>query len=69
MQRRTSGSHGRKISRGVNFGWGMVAHIYPGGKLKLDQTNAGGAGGSSPTFRGAQCARADGEDVNIRSSA
>ncbi|WP_353070806.1 hypothetical protein [Tunturiibacter gelidiferens] len=27
------------ISRGVNFGWGMLAHIYPGGKLVLDQTN------------------------------
>jgi hypothetical protein len=25
----------------VNFGWGMLAHIYPGGKLVLDQTNAG----------------------------
>jgi hypothetical protein len=30
------------ISRGVNFGWGMLAHIYPGGKLELDQTDAGG---------------------------
>lgn len=30
------------ITRGVNFGWGMLAHIYPGGKLVLDQTNAGG---------------------------
>jgi hypothetical protein len=29
------------ISHGVNFGWGMLAHIYPGGKLALDQTNAG----------------------------
>jgi len=27
------------ISRGVNFGWGMLAHIYPGGKLALDQTS------------------------------
>jgi hypothetical protein len=25
----------------VNFGWGIVAHIYPGGKLLLEQTNAG----------------------------
>jgi hypothetical protein len=32
-----------KISRGVNFGWGMLAHIYPGGKLELDQTNVGGS--------------------------
>jgi hypothetical protein len=30
------------ISRPVNFGWGMLAHIYPGGSLVLDQTNAGG---------------------------
>ncbi|NYF89204.1 hypothetical protein RBB79_06610 [Tunturiibacter empetritectus] len=29
------------ISRGVNFGWGMLAHIYPGGKLVLDQTSVG----------------------------
>jgi hypothetical protein len=29
------------ISHGVNFGWGMLAHIYPGGKLALDQANAG----------------------------
>jgi hypothetical protein len=31
-----------KIFRPVNFGWGMLAHLYPGGKLALDQTNAGG---------------------------
>jgi hypothetical protein len=30
------------ISHGVNFGWGMLAHIYPGGKLALNQTDAGG---------------------------
>jgi hypothetical protein len=30
------------IFRGVNFGWGMLAHIYPGGKLVMDQTNVGG---------------------------
>jgi hypothetical protein len=30
------------IFRGVNFGWGMLAHIYPGGKLVLNQTDAGG---------------------------
>jgi hypothetical protein len=29
------------ISRGVNFGWGMLAHIYPGGKLALSQTSIG----------------------------
>lgn len=26
----------------VNIGWGMVAHIYPGGNVTLQQTNAGG---------------------------
>lgn len=31
-----------RISRAVNFGWGMIAHIYPGGKLTLEQTDAGG---------------------------
>jgi hypothetical protein len=30
------------IFQGVNFGWGMLAHIYPGGKLALEQTDAGG---------------------------
>jgi hypothetical protein len=30
------------IFRPVNFGWGVLAHLYPGGKLVLDQTNAGG---------------------------
>jgi hypothetical protein len=30
------------IFRGVNFGWGMLAHIYPGGKLVMNQTDAGG---------------------------
>jgi hypothetical protein len=30
------------IFRGVNFGWGMLAHIYPGGKVVMDQTNVGG---------------------------
>ena len=29
------------IFQGVNFGWGMLAHIYPGGKLSLDQVNVG----------------------------
>jgi hypothetical protein len=29
------------IFRGVNFGWGMLAHIYPGGKLVMNQTNVG----------------------------
>jgi hypothetical protein len=30
------------VSHAVNFGWGMLAHIYPGGKLVLNQTDAGG---------------------------
>jgi hypothetical protein len=30
------------IFRSVNFGWGMLAHIYPGGKLELDQINVTG---------------------------
>jgi hypothetical protein len=30
------------IFRGVNFGWGMLAHIYQGGKLEMNQTNVGG---------------------------
>jgi hypothetical protein len=30
------------IFRGVNFGWGMLAHIYPGGKVVMNQTNVGG---------------------------
>ena len=31
-----------RSSAAINFGWGMVAHIYPGGKLVLEQTDAGG---------------------------
>ena len=30
------------VFQGVNFGWGMLAHIYPGGKLTLEQTSVGG---------------------------
>jgi hypothetical protein len=30
------------IFQPVNLGWGLLAHIYPGGKLVLEQTNAGG---------------------------
>lgn len=30
------------IFRGVNFGWGVLAHIYPGGHLELEQANIGG---------------------------
>jgi hypothetical protein len=31
-----------KIFRGVNFGWGMLAHIYPGGTVEMNQTEVGG---------------------------
>lgn len=30
------------IFRPVNVGWGFLAHVYPGGTVTLDQTNAGG---------------------------
>ena len=30
------------LNHAVNIGWGMVAHIYPGGTAKVDQVNAGG---------------------------
>jgi len=30
------------LTHSVNIGWGMVAHIYPGGTAKVDQANAGG---------------------------
>lgn len=30
------------VFRAVNVGWGMVAHVYPGGKVALDQTTLGG---------------------------
>ncbi len=29
------------VFQGVNFGWGLLAHIYPGGRLALDQVDAG----------------------------
>lgn len=31
-----------KLTRAVNIGWGMVAHIYPGGTAKVDQVDTGG---------------------------
>jgi len=30
------------LFQAVNIGWGMVAHIYPGGTVAVQQTNAGG---------------------------
>jgi hypothetical protein len=30
------------IFHAVNFGWGMLAHVYPGGTATLEQINAGG---------------------------
>ena len=29
------------IFQGINFGWGMLAHIYPGGHLMIEQADAG----------------------------
>jgi hypothetical protein len=29
------------IFQGINFGWGMIAHIYPGGTLMIQQADAG----------------------------
>lgn len=31
-----------KVFRAVNVGWGMVAHVYPGGNVALDQTTLAG---------------------------
>ncbi len=31
-----------QVFQGVNFGWGMIAHIYPGGRVMLEQTEVGG---------------------------
>jgi hypothetical protein len=30
------------LTHAVNIGWGVVAHLYPGGSAKVDQTNVGG---------------------------
>jgi hypothetical protein len=30
------------LSHAVNIGWGMIAHIYPGGTVTLQQTNVSG---------------------------
>jgi len=30
-----------RIARPVNLGWGLLAHIYPGGRLEMDQVDAG----------------------------
>ena len=30
-----------EIFRSVNIGWGMLAHVYPGGKLSFEQVNTG----------------------------
>lgn len=29
------------IFQGINFGWGMLAHIYPGGNLMIEQADTG----------------------------
>ena len=31
-----------KLTRSVNIGWGIVAHLYPGGTVTLQQANVGG---------------------------
>ena len=31
-----------RLVRPVNIGWGMVAHLYPGGTISLQQTRVGG---------------------------
>jgi len=31
-----------EIFKPINWGWGMLAHIYPGGKIDLEQTAASG---------------------------
>ena len=31
-----------RVLRPVDFGWGMVARVYPGGTIELEQINAGG---------------------------
>jgi hypothetical protein len=33
------------VFQSVNIGWGMVGHIYPGGKVLLEQASAGGQRG------------------------
>ena len=30
-----------EIFRSVNIGWGMLAHVFPGGKLSFEQVNVG----------------------------
>jgi hypothetical protein len=30
-----------EVFKGVNFGWGMLAHIYPGGRLVIQQADVG----------------------------
>ena len=30
-----------QLFRSVNIGWGMLAHVYPGGKLSFEQVNVG----------------------------
>lgn len=29
-----------EVFQAVNFGWGILAHVYPGGKVDVEQTNA-----------------------------
>jgi hypothetical protein len=46
------------IFRSVNFGWGMIAHIYPGGKLDFEQASAAGSRWNMTSFHENVTARA-----------
>jgi hypothetical protein len=47
-----------EIFRPVNLGWGMLAHIYPGGKVDLDQASATGSRWNMTSFHESVTARA-----------
>jgi hypothetical protein len=46
------------IFRSVNFGWGVLAHIYPGGKLDFAQSSATGSRWNMTSFHEDVTARA-----------
>ncbi|MBB5055545.1 hypothetical protein HDF16_000214 [Granulicella aggregans] len=46
------------IFRPVNFGWGMLAHVYPGGKLDFEQASAAGSRWNMTSFHEDVTARA-----------
>jgi hypothetical protein len=47
-----------EVFRPINVGWGMIAHIYPGGKLDLDQASAAGSRWNMTSFHESVTARA-----------